>query len=72
MAIFVTFGDKLGYTLSVLHASQCEGGILLCKINMLKGHGQRNFWHPKCNLTSEVLRKRDATVDESGGKYDKW
>jgi hypothetical protein len=57
MAIFVTFVDKLGYTLSVLHAIQCEGGILPFKINMLEGHGQRNFWHPKCNLTSEVQRR---------------
>ncbi len=57
MAIFVTFGDKLGYTLAVLHAIQCEGGILPCKINMLEVDEQRNFWHPKCNLTSEVQRR---------------
>ncbi len=57
MAIFVTFVDKLGYTLSVLRAIQCEGGVLSCKINMLEVDGQRNFWHPKCNLTSEVQRR---------------
>jgi prepilin-type N-terminal cleavage/methylation domain-containing protein len=54
MAIFVTFGAKLGYTLSAVYAMQCEGGILPCKIKVLERHGQRNFWHPKCNLTSEV------------------
>jgi hypothetical protein len=33
-------------------------GILPFKINMLEGHGQRNFWHPKCNLTNEVHEER--------------
>jgi hypothetical protein len=54
MAIFVTFEDKLGYTLSAVYAMQCKGSILPFKINDLEGPGQRNFWHPKCNLTSEV------------------
>jgi hypothetical protein len=55
--IFVTFEDKLGYTLSALHAIQIEGGVLPSKIKVLEGHGQRNFWHPKCNLTNEVQRR---------------
>jgi hypothetical protein len=57
MAIFVTFEDKLGYTFSVLHAIQSEGGILPSKIKVLEGHGQGHFWHPKCNLTCDGGRK---------------
>jgi hypothetical protein len=57
MAIFVTFGDKLGYTFSALHTIQSKGGILPSKIKVLEGHEQRNFWHPKCNLTNEVQRR---------------
>ena len=57
MAIFVTFEDKLGHTLVALHSIQCEGGILPSKIKLLEGHGQRNFWHPKCNLTCAGGRK---------------
>ena len=57
MAIFVTFEDKLGYTFSALHAIQSKDGILPSKIKVLEGHGQRNFWHPKCNLTCAGGRK---------------
>jgi len=57
MAIFVTFGDKLGYTFSALHTIPSEDGILPSKIKVLEGHGQRNFWHPKCNLTCAGGRK---------------
>ena len=57
MAIFVTFEDKLGYTLSALHSIKIEGGILPNKIKVLEGHRQRNFWHPKCNLTCDGGRK---------------
>ena len=57
MAIFVTFEDKLGYAFSALHAIQWDDGKLPCKIKVLEGPGQRNFWHPKCNLMSEVQRR---------------
>ena len=54
MAIFVTFEDKLGYTLSAICAMQCEGGILPCKIKTLKGCEQGDCWHLICKLVNEV------------------
>jgi hypothetical protein len=53
MAIFVTFVDKLGYTLSAVYALRGKDGVLPCKIKRLEGCLQGNYWHPKCNLFNE-------------------
>ncbi len=53
MSIFVTFVDKLGYTLSAVYAIAGKDGVLPCKIRVLEGCLQGNYWHPKCNLVTE-------------------
>jgi hypothetical protein len=50
MAIFVTFGDKLGYASFTTQLSPGHGGKLPSKIKLLEGCPQRKDWHSKCNL----------------------